>query len=118
VSVVHAGWAAGRDELLAVRDALDAAGAPQTARVMSIDAAATRYWTGRGGVVLVNDPLETIAEVAEAYDVDWLVLDRGAVATTTPVLDGERPPWLGEPILEDGDPVEIAVYPITRDLAE
>jgi 4-amino-4-deoxy-L-arabinose transferase-like glycosyltransferase len=118
VSVLHAGWGAGRDQLLAVRDALDAAGAPESARVMSIDSAATRYWTGRGGVVLVNDPLETIAEVAAAYDVDWLVLDRGAVATTTPVLDGDRPAWVGEPILEDGDPVEIAVYPITRDLAE
>jgi hypothetical protein len=118
VSVVHAGWAAGRDQLLAVRDALDEAGAPETARVMSIDAAATRYWTGRPGVVLVNDPLDTIAEVAHAYDVDWLVLDRGAVDTTTPVLDGDRPDWVGEPILEAGDPVDIAVYPITRELAE
>jgi hypothetical protein len=118
VSVVHAGWAAGRDQLLAVGDALDAAGAPEAARVMSIDAAATRYWTGRPGVVLVNDPLETIAEVAHAYDVDWLVLDRGAVDTTTPVLDGERPEWVGEPILEDGDPVELAVYPVSRELAE
>jgi hypothetical protein len=85
---------------------------------MSIDAAATRYWTGRPGVVLVNDPLDTIAEVAHAYDVDWLVLDRGAVDTTTPVLDGERPEWVGEPILEDGDPVETAVYPIEREVAE
>ena len=96
VGVVHAGWAAGRDRLLAVRDALDAAGAPATARVMSIDAAATRYWTGRGGVVLVNDPVATIGEVADAYDIDWLVLDRGAVDTTTPILDGDRPAWLGD----------------------
>jgi hypothetical protein len=118
IGVVHAGWAAGRDQLLAVRDALDEAGAPETARVMSIDAAATRYWTGRPGVVLVNDPLDTIAEVAHAYDVDWLVLDRGAVDTTNPVLDGDRPEWVGEPILEEGAPVEIAVYPITRELAE
>ena len=69
-------------------------------------------------MVLVNDPLETIGEVADAYDVDWLVLDRGAVDTTTPVLDGERPEWVGEPILEDGDPVELAVYPVSRELAE
>ena len=61
---------------------------------MSIDAAATRYWTGRPGVVLVNDPLDTIGEVAHAYDIDWLVLDRGAVDTTTPVLDGDRPEWV------------------------
>jgi 4-amino-4-deoxy-L-arabinose transferase-like glycosyltransferase len=118
VGVVHAGWAASRDRLLAVRDALDAAGAAETARVMSIDSAATRYWTGRGGVVLVNDPLETIGEVADAYDVDWLVLDRGAVDTTTAVLDGDRPDWIGAPILEEGNPVEVGVYPVARDLAE
>ena len=29
-----------------------------------------------GGVVLVNDPLETIEEVARAYDIRWLVLNR------------------------------------------
>ena len=118
VGVVHASWAAGRDRLLAVRDALDAAGAPATARVMSIDAAATRYWTGRGGVVLVNDPVATIGEVADAYDIDWLVLDRGAVDTTTPILDGDRPAWLGAPILEDGDPTELGVYPVVRETAE
>ena len=54
---------------------------PMTDRVMSIDAAGTRYWTGRGGVVLVNDPLDTIEEVARAYDIRWLVLDR---ATPSP----------------------------------
>ena len=118
VMVVHAGWGAGRDRLLAVRDALDAAGAPQTARVMSIDSAATRYWTGRGGVVLVNDPLDAIAQVADSYDIEWLVLDRGAVAPTNPILDGERPAWLGEPILEDGDPVRQAVYPVETQAAE
>ncbi len=32
------------------------AGAAVDDRVMSIDASGTRYWTGRGGVVLVNDP--------------------------------------------------------------
>ena len=37
--------------------------------VMSIDAAGFRYWTGRGGVVAANDPLDTIREVAEAYDI-------------------------------------------------
>ena len=43
---------------------------------MSIDASGTKYWTGRGGVVLVNDPIETIEQVARAYDIRWLVLDR------------------------------------------
>ena len=38
------------------------AGAPMTDRVMSIDASGTKYWTGRGGVVLVNDPIETVEQ--------------------------------------------------------
>ena len=111
-TAVHAGWRSTRDQLVSADAALDAAGAGQTDRVMSIDAAATRYWTGRGGVVLVNDPIATIAEVAAAYDIDWLVLQRGAVTTTTPILDGDRPAWVGEPILEQGDPVDFAVYPV------
>ena len=87
-----------------VAQALDAAGAPPSDRVMSIDAAGTRYWTGHGGVVLVNDPLDTIHDVARAYDIRWLVLDRGdAVAAVAPILDGgPLPAWLGEPILGRG----------------
>jgi hypothetical protein len=81
---------------------------------MSIDAAGTKYASGRGGVVLVNDPLDTILEVAHAYDVRWLVLDRDlGVAAVAPILDGElHPPWLGDPILSLGTPTELAVYPV------
>ena len=70
--------------------ALDAAGAPITDRVMSIDASGTRYWTGRGGVVLVNDPLETVEQVARAYEIRWLVLNRAdGVPAVAPILDGD-----------------------------
>ena len=91
-----------------------AAGAPASDRVMSIDASGTRYWSGHGGVVLVNDPLDTIHDVATAYDIRWLVLDRGdAVPSVAPILDGtEHPTWLGEPILTEGSPARLAVYPV------
>ena len=56
--------------------ALDDAGAPVTDRVMSIDASGYRYWTGHPGVVLVNDPLDTVEQVARAYGIRWLVLER------------------------------------------
>lgn len=81
---------------------------------MSIDASGTKYWTGRGGVVLVNDPLETVEAVARAYGVRWLVLDReDSVESVAPILDGEtRPPWLGEPVLSVGDPARLAIYPV------
>jgi hypothetical protein len=109
---VHGSWAAQRDDYRAVDEALDTAGAPDTDRVMSIDAAGTRYWTGRGGVVLPNDPLEVIADVASAYDIRWLVLHRAAVASTTQILEGDRPAWVDGPILERGEPVELGVYPV------
>jgi hypothetical protein len=64
-------------------------------------------------VVLVNDPLETIEEVARAYDIRWLVLDRSdSVEAVEPILDGQRPAWVGAPVMTQGDPVRLAVYPL------
>ena len=111
---VHGVWADARTRFLRVADALDTADAPATDRVMSIDAAGTKYWTGRGGVVLVNDPLDTVHDVITAYDIRWLVLDReDSVRSMAPVLDGTaRPAWIGEPILSLGGPPGLAVYPV------
>ena len=108
---VHGGWDDKRSRMQAVAGALDAAGAPISDRVMSIDASGYRYWTGHPGVVLVNDPLATVEEVARAYDIRWLVLER---ADTVPaaqaiLLDGRRPAWVGPPILETPD---VSVYPV------
>jgi hypothetical protein len=112
----HAVWAGTRGDFLAVGAALDAAGAPVSDRVMSIDASGTRYWTGHGGVVLVDDPLPTVEQVARAYDIRWLVLDRAdSVAAVAPILDGTlRPAWLGSPILAtgQGSRVDLGVYPV------
>ena len=111
---VHNAWAQSRDTFLRVGAALQAAGAATADRVMSIDAAGTKYWTGHGGVVLVNDPPATIEAVARAYDIRWLVLDRGdSVESLAPVLDGgPRPAWLGVPVLAEGNPLRLAVYPV------
>lgn len=111
---VHGVWSASRAQFQTVASALEAAGAAASDRVMSIDASGTRYWSGLGGVVLVNDPLGTIEEVAQAYDIDWVVLDRGdSVEAVAPLLDGgELPAWLGEPILAEGTPLRLAVYPV------
>ena len=111
---VHEVWADSRTRFQQVAAALDAAGAPMTDRVMSIDAAGTKYWTDRGGVVLVNDPLETIRDVVDAYDIRWVVLDRDdSVKPIAPIMDGAaRPAWLGAPILSLGTPLELAVFPI------
>jgi hypothetical protein len=119
---VHATWAARRLDFQQVADTLARAGSPPSDRVMSIDASGTKYWSGHGGVVLVNDPLATIGEVAKAYDIRWLVLDRAeSVPAVAPILDrAARPGWLGEPVVtvplnhESGDlvAVESGVYPV------
>ena len=113
---VHSQWARERDERVQVARALDATGAPRSDRVMSIDAAGYRYHTGRGGVVLVNDPPEVIEQVATAYDIRWLVIESDdAVPAVAPVLRGARPRWIGQPVLElpaGGDVPAVAVYPL------
>ena len=108
---VHATWDDKRERMQAVGAALDAAGAPASDRVMSIDAAGYRYWTGHPGVVLVNDPLDTVEAVARAYDIRWLVLE---AADTVPaaraiLVDHQRPAWVGLPIT---DRDEVSVYPV------
>ena len=111
---VHAVWAESRAKFVAVAETLDRAGAPLTDRVMSIDASGTKYWTGRGGVVLVNDPIETVELVARAYDIRWLVLDgEDSVKAAAPILDDvSRPAWLGEPIVLRDEPRPLVVLPV------
>jgi hypothetical protein len=52
--------------------------------------------------------------VARAYDIKWVVVDRDdSVAAMAPLLDGgPRPAWLGAPILAEGSPLRLAVYPV------
>jgi hypothetical protein len=111
---VHQVWADSRAKFVAVAEALDQAGAPATDRVMSIDASGTKYWTGRGGVVLVNDPIETVEQVARAYDTRWLVLDgQDSVKAAAPILDDvSRPAWLGTPIVLRDEPSPLVLLPV------
>jgi 4-amino-4-deoxy-L-arabinose transferase-like glycosyltransferase len=111
VNDVQANWAKREAAAKATADALDRAGAASDDRVMSIDAAGTKYWTGRGGVVIVDDPVDTVREVAKAYDVRWLVLHAGdGVPLSQAVMVEEvRPAWVGAPVYRKGD---LGVYPI------
>jgi len=109
-------WDGVRVDRKAVGAALDLAGAAPDARIMTIDAAGFRYWTGRGGVVSPNDPLDTIRQVAEAYGIEWLVVEpNDSVPALEAVVAGARPPWIGPPVVTipgpDGKPAEI-VYPV------
>ena len=127
VGSVHATWTAHARPGDTVAAAFEQAKVPATDRVMSIDAAGTKYATGLGGVVLVNDPLDTILNVGLAYDIRWLVLDRSdGVASVAPILDSDqRPAWIGKPIYSergtgtnpDGSPqaYSLAIFPVCLD---
>jgi hypothetical protein len=117
VSAVHSSWTNARDRFQAVGAALDSAGAPITDRVMAIDASGIRYWTGHPGVVLVNDPLDTVKQVADAYDIRWLVLesDDSVQSVKEILLQDQRPAWVGAPVYKTPD---VAVYPVCTDPAD
>lgn len=94
---------------------------PSTDRVMSPDAGAYRYLTGRGGIVTPDDPLPVIRDAAAAYQVRWLILERGhLVEALAPVFAGrERPAWLSaEPVhvarAADGA-LSVAVFAVCLD---
>ena len=119
-------WNADRDARLSAGRALDAAGAPQTDRLLSADPAGFEYFTGRGGVVTPNDSLDVIHEVAADYGIRWLVLERAhIVPPLAPVIESVvSPSWLGPPIYSipytgprTGDPAvdgapALAIYPV------
>jgi hypothetical protein len=119
-------WNAERDARIAAGQALVAAGAGPTDRLMTADPAGFEYFTGHGGVVTPSDPLTTVHDVVVAYDVRWLVLERAHVTSQlVPVIESlERPAWIGEPIFTvpysgprsedraaDAAPA-LAVYPV------
>ncbi len=119
VIATHAVWGVERRERQAVGAALDLAGAAPDARIMSIDAAGYRYHTGRGGVVSPNDPIETIRDVAEAYRIEWLVIERDdAVSALAPIFHGEsRPSWVGPRLVGipgPGGATSVVVHPVCQ----
>jgi hypothetical protein len=114
-TVVHDGWRGSAEARVAVAEALDGPDPDRADRIMSIDAAGYRYYTGRGGVVLVNDPLPAIRDVAVAYGIRWLIVDGDApVGSVAPIVRGERPDWVGSPVLErvPASGPAVRVYPV------
>lgn len=120
--VAWQGWSASRAPRVALAAELDRLGVSPTDRLMTIDAAGFKYFTGRGGVVSPDDPIDVIRDVAAGYDIRWLVLERdGIVEAMTPVLaDDDRPSWIGParfviPATQGGPPT-LALYPVCFDL--
>jgi hypothetical protein len=121
-------WSDVRAPRIALAAELDRRAVPRTDRLMSLDAAGTKYWTGHPGVVTPNDPIETIEAVARAYDIRWLVLEAGSdgedgpVPALAPILTGgPRPAWVGPQAFTvtatNGAP-RLALYPVCTTAAD
>ena len=116
-------WEAARAPRQALAAELERLGVPRDDRIMSIDAAGMKYWTGRAGVVTPDDSIEVIESVAVAYDARWLVVERADAAMALgPVLAGTRPDWIGPPAFEvpsaDGGSPRLALYPVCPDAGD
>ena len=111
-------WDVERQSRIALAAELQALGAPAGDRLLSIDAAGFKYWTGHPGVVTPDDPIETIEAVARAYDTRWLILEKdGAARSLAPILTGELTvPWIGAAVFSVPDPAgglpRLALYPV------
>ncbi len=125
-SLALPGWNADRDNRVAAAQDFDRAGVAATDRLLSADPGGFKYFTGRGGVVTLNDSLAIIHEVAVDYDIRWLVLERAHVVDPMiPVIEAvARPAWIGPPVFTvpytgpktgdaaaDGAPA-LAIYPV------
>ena len=75
----------------AVATALDGAGAARPTGSCRSTRPATGTGPATAGVVLVNDPLDTIEQVARAYDIRWLVLERDDSVAAARADPGRRP---------------------------
>jgi hypothetical protein len=114
---VHEGWDATRQPRVQLAANLGRLGVNPEDRLLSIDAGGYKYWTGLGGVVTPDDPIEVIESVARAYRTRWLVVERAdAARALAPVLAGDRPPWIGAPVFEVPHPAgglpALAFYPV------
>jgi dolichyl-phosphate-mannose-protein mannosyltransferase len=116
-------WGRLRHDRQAVAAAMDRLGIGPDERVMSGDTSGFKYFTGRGGVVTVSDPVDVIGRVGQAYGIRWMILERTHIVDTLgDVLKGtERPSWLGPPAWtldetpqKDPDDTypDIALYPV------
>jgi len=112
------GWNDSRAPRAALAAAMDDLGVASDDRLLVIDSAGFKYFTGRPAIVTPDDPIETVEQVARAYETRWLVLERDdIVRSLAPVLaGGPRPTWIGVPVFvvraPDGGIPSLAMYPV------
>jgi len=87
---------------------------PAEARVLVGDPAAFRYWSGRECLVIPNDGLEILLQVAERYDVAYLVVDKNAPQPLRPIYDRLPAPFILLQRFEDQNGEKIYLYRIEQ----
>ena len=111
-------WDESRAPRAALASQMDSLGVAPDDRLLTIDSAGLKYYTGRPGIVTPDDPIETIEQVARAYHPRWLVLEKDdAASALAPVLLGtSRPTWIGEPVFAVPSPTgglpDLVLYPV------
>jgi hypothetical protein len=114
-------WEESRAPRVALARELDSLDVAADDRLLTIDSAGLKYFTGRPGIVTPDDSIETIEQVARAYDARWLVLERDdIVRALAPILaGGQRPGWIGSPVFvvpaTDGGVARLALYAVCLD---
>ena len=114
-------WNESRTPRVALASEMDSLGVAPDDRLLVIDSAGFKYFTGRPGIVTPDDAIGTIEQVARAYRTRWLILERDdIVSALAPILaGGPRPGWIGSPVFVvpagDGGVARLAMYPICLD---
>ncbi|MBE0690335.1 MAG: hypothetical protein IH587_09470 [Anaerolineae bacterium] len=85
---------------------------PENVRLMANDPAAIYYYTGRSGVVLPNEAPEVIQDIAEIYDIDYVLIEFQTLA------DGSRVAAIPEPLQPMLDAPPAFLSPIPLDYAD
>jgi hypothetical protein len=117
-------WSESRAPRVALAAEMSSLGVGLDDRLLVIDSAGFKYFTDRPGIVTPDDPIETIEQVARAYQTRWLVLERDdIVRALAPILaGGPRPDWIGVPVFvvkaPDGGIPSLAMYPICLDASD
>jgi Dolichyl-phosphate-mannose-protein mannosyltransferase len=117
-------WTESRTPRVELAAKMDAIGVAPDDRLLVIDSAGFKYYTGRPAIVTPDDPIETVEQVARAYGTRWLVLERDDVVRSLAAIlaGGPRPGWIGSPVYRyparDGGVDALRMYPICLDATD
>jgi hypothetical protein len=90
--------------------------APQGAVVMVVDPPAYYYFTHRPAIVIPNEEIDGIVQVAERYQAQYLILEYDHVMSLDPIYSGEatHPSLALEHAFQDAGGNLMQIYKVGR----